>query len=74
MTMRVVYHDGSPDMISIVTFQQLLDDEKINMFYRNSEDRWIVVGVDPVRRNSPTSSSYKGPERRMEELIAKQLV
>jgi len=74
MTMRVVYHDDSHAMISSVTFQQQLERQKIKMFYRNSEDRWVVVGVDPVRNHSQKNSDYKGPERRMEELIAVQLV
>jgi hypothetical protein len=74
MTMRVVYHDGSHDMISAVTFQQFIEREKIKMFYRSSEDRWVVVGVDPIRKNSQKKGDFKGSERRMEELIAVQLI
>ena len=72
--MQVVYHDGSSDMISSVTLQQLLESDKIKMFYRYSEDRWVVVGVDPIRKHSQQKSDYAGPERRMEELIAVQIV
>jgi hypothetical protein len=74
MTMRVVYHDDSHGMISTVTFQQLIESDKIKKFYRYSEDRWVLVGVDPVRKSARRTGNYKGPERRMEEVIALQLV
>ncbi len=74
MTMRVVYRDGKHDMISTVTFEQLIESEEIRMFYRCSEDRWVVVGVDPIRKASKKKDAYRGPERRMEELIAGQLL
>ena len=74
MTMRVVYHDDSQHMISTVTFQQLIEREEIKKFYRCSEDRWIVVGVDPIRKSAMRTGKYQGPERRAEELIAQQLV
>jgi hypothetical protein len=42
------------------------------MFYRSSERRWITVGVDPVRKMH--EDCHDGPERRMVNLSAAQLV
>ncbi|MGO9379867.1 MAG: GSU3473 family protein [Dissulfurispiraceae bacterium] len=64
MTVRVVYHDNSLDMISAFILQLGIECEKIKMFYRESERKWITVGVDPVRK-SPVESLYFGPERRL---------
>jgi hypothetical protein len=37
---------------------------KIKMFYRSSEKRWIVVGADPLRATAQVLLPYAGPERR----------
>lgn len=71
MTVRVVYHDNSYDMISAFVLQLGIDCNKIKMFYRESERRWITVGLDPVRRN-PGENFYNGPERRLIGLLAEQ--
>ena len=64
MTVRVVYHDNSVDLISAFILQLGIECDKIKMFYRNSEKRWITVGVDPVRK-AQVEHVYKGPERRV---------
>jgi hypothetical protein len=74
MTMRVVYHDNTHDMISAYTLDPLIESKKIKMFYRPSEDRWITVGVDSVRKNTQELGHYDGSERRLANLIAAQLV
>jgi hypothetical protein len=74
MTMQVVYQDNTHDMISAYTFDPLIESKKIKMFYRPSEDRWITVGVDSVRKNTQTLCPYDGNERRLANLIAAQLV
>lgn len=71
MTVRVVYHDNSYDMISAYILQLGIECEKIKMFYRESERRWITVGVDPVRKSRGTHL-YEGPDRRITGLLAEQ--
>ena len=74
MTMQVVYHDNTRDMISSYTLDSLIESSKIKMFYRPSEDRWIIVGADSVRRNTQALCPYGGNERRLANVIAAQLV
>ena len=73
MSIRVMYHDGTYNMISAYTLEQFIRDEKIKMFYRNSEKKWINIGVDPVRMNVTEGQRCDGAERRMAEIIASQL-
>jgi len=63
MTIRVVYHDNTYDTIPVFILQLGIDCKRIKMFYRDSERRWITVGVDPVRK--PQADHHDGPERRM---------
>ena len=72
MTIRVVYHDNTYDTIPVFILQLGIDCKKIKMFYRNSERRWITVGIDPVRKAS--ECHHDGPERRIVNLSAAQLV
>jgi hypothetical protein len=37
---------------------------KIKMFYRSSEKRWITVGADPIRTTAQLLITHSGPERR----------
>ena len=71
MTVRVVYHDNSYDMISAFILQSGIECNKIKMFYRGSERKWITVGVDSVRK-SRGAHLYEGPDRRMTDLLAEQ--
>ena len=70
MNVRVVYHDNSYDMISAFILQLGIDCRKIKMFYRESEKRWIMVGLDPVRMQG--KRDYEGPERRTRSLLSEQ--
>ena len=65
---RVVYHDNRHDMISVFILQLGIECRKIKMFYRDSEKRWITVGVDPVRKAQEVN--YRGPERRTMDMPA----
>jgi len=72
MTIRVVYHDNTYDMIPVFILQLGIECKKIKMFYRSSERRWITVGVDPIRRAQ--EDYHDGPDRRMVNLSVAQLV
>jgi hypothetical protein len=64
MVIRVVYEDNSIDMLPPHILQLGIECRKIKMFYRESEKRWVNVGIDPVRQNH--NGDYQdGPERRM---------
>ena len=65
---RVVYHDNRHDMISVFILQLGIECRKIKMFYRNSEMRWVTVGVDPVRKAREVH--YHGHERRKAHMPA----
>jgi hypothetical protein len=66
MTIRVQYHNSVYDIVLADTLQRLLDSGKIKKFYRYSDQRWITVGVDPVRnpvgRGAQILVPYTGPE------------
>ncbi len=64
MNVRVVYDDNSYDMVPASILQLGIDRKKIKMFYRDSEKRWITIGVDPTRGIAQSSTPYEGPERR----------
>jgi hypothetical protein len=68
MGIRVVYQNHYVDEVPFYILQLGIECQRIKMFYRNSEKRWVVVGVDPVRRN--IVNKYTGPERRSTELLA----
>ena len=63
MIIRVRYKTGTFDMISDKLLEQHIETGRISMFYRYSEQRWIVIGRDPIRQGR-ISPSYEGPERR----------
>jgi hypothetical protein len=39
----------------------LITSDQIKQFYRPSEERWVTLGVDPVRK---AENTHRGPERR----------
>jgi len=73
MTIRVIYNDGTCDMISAIMLEQCIRRDKIRRFYRCSEEKWIDIGVDPIRTSVAEEQDYDGAERRLAEMIAFQL-
>jgi hypothetical protein len=63
VVLRVQYGDDRFDWVSDFVLDRLLIQNWVKRFYRPSEDRWVRVGVDPVRGVS-TDHLYLGPERR----------
>jgi hypothetical protein len=64
MRIRVVFNDNICDMIPDFILQLGIACNKIKMFYRSSEKRWIVVDTDPIRIADQVVAPYTGPERR----------
>ena len=60
MMIRVMYNDGSFDMVKPRLLDNLLGSQKVTSFKRSNG--WVVVGRDSIRMNR--SSKYHGPERR----------
>ncbi len=59
--LRVKYTDNSYDYITGTMLDKLIREHKIRRFYRYSAERWVTVGVDPIRG---TGGIYAGPDRR----------
>ena len=59
MVIRVVYDNGSYDMIKTTRLDDLIPSGKVLKFFRS--DGWVTVGVDPIRT---AQVRYDGPERR----------
>jgi len=61
MLIRVMYNNGSFDMVKPNMLDNLLNQQTITSFKRNSG--WAVVGRDPIRSSSRTN--YSGVNRRL---------
>jgi len=60
---RVVYKTSKFDYVSSELLDGLIAMEKITLFYRPSEKKWIDVRFDPIRGKGG-NGKYEGPERR----------
>ena len=58
---RVRYSDNSYDYIAGMLLDKLIHVNKIKQFYRYSEEKWITIGIDPIRGRG---GAYNGAERR----------
>ena len=45
----VKYRNGADDIVNQRTLDDLLARNSIEKFYRASESRWIILGVDRIR-------------------------
>ena len=61
MLIRVMYDDGTYDMVKPKMLDLLLEKEKLTSFKRS--DSWAVVGRDALR--SGRSQGHKGVEKRV---------
>lgn len=61
MLIRVLHNAGHYDYVKPNLLDQMIENEEIISFYRQSGV--VVLGVDQVRARN--SSSYSGPERRL---------
>ena len=59
---RVIYRDGTEDLVTQKFLDILLFMGEVQMF-RRGED-WAIVGVDPIRARS-RSHHFPGPDRRV---------
>ena len=59
---RVQYNNDRYDYVLGGVLNQQLARKNIKQFYRPSEKRWVIVGVDPIRGIG--GATYDGAERR----------
>lgn len=74
MVIKVIFDDNTDDMIYSHMLQLAiefgLNGKKIKMFYRESENAWIVTDCTFSRKRSTQMCRYNGPERRNEVALA----
>lgn len=58
---RVKYPKNRYDYIADFMLEALIESNQIEQFFRPSEERWVTIGVDPIRKKR---EDYQGPERR----------
>jgi hypothetical protein len=49
MQIRAIDCDGRCDDVPVFLFEQMLAQGAVSAFFRESEQRWIIPGVDPMR-------------------------
>jgi hypothetical protein len=59
--LAVKYRNNVEDIVSAPLLDQMIASGSIRQFYRPSEQRWIILGVDRIRG---TGGTYEGEERR----------
>jgi hypothetical protein len=57
----IKYKSNTEDIVSSFMLDALITSYQIKQFYRPSEERWVTLGVDPVRQAETT---HRDPERR----------
>ncbi len=58
---RVKYRSNTFDYIPDHLLDTLITLNEITHFYRAGDKKWVVLGLDPVRKKE---TNYHGPERR----------
>jgi hypothetical protein len=59
--LTVKYKNNREDIVPAPLLDQLIAKDAIKQFYRPSDQRWIILGMDKTRG---TGGSYEGIERR----------
>jgi hypothetical protein len=63
LVLHIQYPDDRYDWVSDFVLDRLLLHNWVKRFFRPSEDRWVTVGVDPIR-GAGGHHLYLGPDRR----------
>ena len=61
MVIRIQYNNDKYDYVPGRVLNEQIARKNIKQFYRHSEKRWIIIGVDRIRGMGGT---YDGSERR----------
>ncbi len=57
----IKYKSDTEDIVSPFMLDELIRSGRIKQFYRPSEEKWVTLGVDRIRKAGLTNG---GPERR----------
>jgi hypothetical protein len=57
----VIYERDTDGITSRQCLNEMIASKRIIQFYRESEKKWVTVGIDPIRG---VGGIYDGPERR----------
>ncbi len=60
---QVLYRNGRGGPVDDITLDELIQSQKITQFYRPSEERWVDILVDPVRKRDHAPGA-EGSRRR----------
>jgi hypothetical protein len=58
---RVKYQSNTFDYVPVNLLDTLITLNEITHFYRGCEKKWVVLGLDAIRKKE---TDYHGPERR----------
>jgi len=61
MVLHIQYQNNAFDYVNSEILDHLIHTRRIKRFYRPSEDKWVIIGIDPIRGNG---GDYDGQERR----------
>jgi hypothetical protein len=61
MVLHIQYRNNKFDYISSEILDNLINKRRVKRFYRPSEEKWVVIGIDPIRGNG---GDHEGQERR----------
>ena len=62
MLLKIMYSNGTYDMVKPSLLQQLISEKRLQKFYRS--EQWVDITTDPIRK---TDSPYTSPERRTKQ-------
>jgi hypothetical protein len=66
MVLQVQYYNNKYDYVNNAILQKLIVTRRIKRFYRPSEEKWVIPGIDPIRG---AGGDYEGPERRQAQPV-----
>jgi hypothetical protein len=61
MVLHIQYQNNKFDYVRSNILDKLIYARRVKRFYRPSEEKWVIIGVDPIRGNG---GDYDGQERR----------
>jgi hypothetical protein len=61
MVLHIQYENNKFDYISSDILDNLISKRRVKRFYRPSEEKWVVIGIHPIRGNG---GDHEGQERR----------
>lgn len=61
MVVHIQYQNNKFDYVTSAILERLINRHRVKRFYRPSEEKWVIIGIDPIRGNG---GDYEGHERR----------